>query len=37
MRVGGAVVGKDAEPWAGVGGNPAEFIKKQVLKACRLT
>ena len=31
MRVGGAVVGKDAEPWAVVGGNPAKFIKKRVI------
>ena len=31
MRVGGAVVGKDAEPWAVVGGNPAKVIKKREL------
>lgn len=28
----GAVVTKDVEPWAVVGGNPAKFIKKRVLK-----
>ncbi len=27
----GAVVTKDVEPWAVVGGNPAKFIKKRVL------
>ena len=29
----GAVVTKDVEPWAVVGGNPAKFIKKRELKA----
>ena len=28
----GAVVTKDVEPWTVVGGNPAKFIKKRVLK-----
>ena len=28
----GAVVTKDVEPWSVVGGNPAKFIKKRVLK-----
>lgn len=28
----GAVVSKDVEPWTVVGGNPAKFIKKRVLK-----
>ena len=28
----GAVVTKDVEPWAVVGGNPAKFIKMRVLK-----
>ena len=28
----GAVVTKDVEPWMVVGGNPAKFIKKRVLK-----
>ena len=28
----GAVVTKDVEPWAVVGGNPAKFIKKRELK-----
>ena len=28
----GAVVTKDVEPWAVVGGNPAKFIKRRVLK-----
>lgn len=28
----GAVVSKDVEPWTVVGGNPARFIKKRVLK-----
>ena len=28
----GAVVTKDVDPWAVVGGNPAKFIKKRVLK-----
>ena len=28
----GAVVTKDVEPWTIVGGNPAKFIKKRVLK-----
>lgn len=27
-----AVVTKDVEPWTVVGGNPAKFIKKRVLK-----
>ncbi len=27
----GAVVTKDAEPWAVVGGNPAKVIKKRVI------
>lgn len=30
----GAVVTKDVEPWTVVGGNPAKFIKKRVLKGC---
>ena len=29
---GGAVVAKNVEPWTIVGGNPAKFIKKRVLK-----
>lgn len=28
----GAVVTKDVEPWAVVGGNPAKFIKMRELK-----
>ena len=28
----GSVVAKDVEPWTVVGGNPAKFIKKRVLK-----
>ena len=28
----GAVVTQDVEPWTAVGGNPAKFIKKRVLK-----
>lgn len=28
----GAVVAKDVEPWTVVGGNPAKFIKRRVLK-----
>lgn len=28
----GAVITKDVEPWTVVGGNPAKFIKKRVLK-----
>ena len=28
----GAVVTKDVEPWTVVGGNPAKFIKKRILK-----
>lgn len=28
----GAVVTKDVEPWAVVGGNPAKFIKERVLE-----
>lgn len=28
----GAIVTKDVEPWTVVGGNPAKFIKKRVLK-----
>lgn len=28
----GAVVTKDVEPWTVVGGNPAKFIKKRVLR-----
>ena len=28
----GAVVTKDVEPWSVVGGNPAKFIKKRVLR-----
>ncbi len=28
----GAIVTKDVEPWTIVGGNPAKFIKKRVLK-----
>lgn len=28
----GAVVTRDVEPWAVVGGNPAKFIKQRVLK-----
>lgn len=28
----GAVVTKDVEPWTVIGGNPAKFIKKRVLK-----
>ena len=28
----GAVVTKDVEPWAVVGGNPAKFIKKRGLE-----
>ena len=27
-----AVVTKDVEPWTVVGGNPAKFIKKRVLR-----
>lgn len=30
----GSVVTKDVEPWTVVGGNPAKFIKKRVLKVC---
>ena len=26
------VVAKDVEPWTVVGGNPAKFIKKRILK-----
>ena len=28
----GAVVTKDVEPWSVVGGKPAKFIKKRVLR-----
>ena len=32
MVAAGSVVTKDVEPWTVVGGNPAKFIKKRVLK-----
>ena len=32
----GSVVTKDVEPWAVVGGNPAKFIKRRLLKESAL-
>ena len=32
LSAAGAVVTKDVEPWTVVGGNPAKYIKKRVLK-----